>query len=353
MKIISIVGNRPQFIKEAMVHKSLLAFNIPEIIVHSGQHYDVNMSDIFFSSLGISTPDYFLKVGAGSHSEVTAKVMVEFEKVVREVKPTAILVYGDTNTTLAGALVAAKEKIPLAHVEAGIRMKPKTMPEEINRVVTDRISDFLFCPCEAAVQKLKEEKNGGKIYMVGDVHYDLFVEMKKNFSRRVFDELGLIEDKFILVTLHREANVDDKDQLKNILDSLKKVSRELEVVFPIHPRAKKRITEFNLESLLEGIRVIEPADYLDLMGLVLRSRLVVTDSGGLQKEAYFAGKRALVLLEDPGWRELVDGGWNKLCEPSNLGRLVFEDYSFSPTEEVYGDGSAAKKIAEILGKELR
>lgn len=353
MRVVSLVGNRPQFIKEATLHKHFQNSSISEVIVHSGQHYDANMSDVFFSVLGIKEPDYLLKVGGGTHAEVTGKIMIEFEKAVKEIKPSAILVYGDTNTTLAGALVAAKEKIPLAHVEAGIRMVPKTMPEEVNRVLTDRVSDLLFCPSESSAEALRREGITGKIYMVGDVHYDLFLEMRSQFSDKTFTDLGLKEGEFILVTIHREANVDVDGRLKEILISLQKLSKKLKVVFPIHPRTKKRISEFGIDSLLEGITIIEPVDYLELMGLVERSKIIVTDSGGLQKEAYFAGKRAVVLLEDPGWREIVECGWNKLSEPSNLENMVFDNYSGTAPQGLYGSGDAAKRIVEILEKELR
>ena len=347
-KVLSIVGARPQFIKEAVLHKEFEKAGIKEILVHSGQHYDANMSDVFFEVLGIRQPDYFLNVGSGNHGEMTGKIMIGFEKIVLSEKPDVILVYGDTNTTLAGAIVGAKLKIPVAHVEAGIRQEPKDMPEEINRVLTDHVSRYLFCPTKQAVDNLAKENITNGVYFVGDVMYDLFLLMEKDFKYDVFKELNLTEGEFVLVTLHRDFNVDNREKLAKILGQLSKVSEKIQVVFPMHPRTKKRVVEFGLQGYLDGITVIEPIDYLNLMGLTKRSWKVITDSGGLQKEAYFAGKQAVVVMPDTGWRELVETGWNVLADEDNLYEKVFEDKKCDYPTGMYGNGDCAKKIVEIL-----
>ncbi|MGC8819645.1 MAG: non-hydrolyzing UDP-N-acetylglucosamine 2-epimerase [Fervidobacterium sp.] len=348
MKILSLVGARPQFIKEAVIHEEFRNYGITEVLVHSGQHYDFNMSDVFFKVLNIKRPDYFLNVGSGLHGEMTGKIMIEFEKVVLKEEPDIILVYGDTNTTLAGAVVGAKLKIPVAHVEAGIRQEPKDMPEEINRVLTDRVSSLLFCPSQCAVDNLKKEGLTNGVYFVGDVMYDLYLRMEPFFSYEVFERLNLTENEYIAMTLHRDFNVDDRENLKKILEQVEKIAREIPIVFPIHPRTRKRIVEYRLEKYLNNIMVTEPIDYLNLMGLVKKSWKVITDSGGLQKEAYFAKKQAIVLMPDTGWRELIEVKWNKLANVENLYQLSMEDVFGSYPENLYGDGKAGKKIAQIL-----
>lgn len=349
MKVMSLIGARPQFIKEAILHKEFSKAGIEEILVHSGQHYDFNMSDIFFQVLNIRKPDYYLGVGSGSHGEMTGKIMIEFEKIVLKEKPDMIVVYGDTNTTLAGAIVGAKLKIPIAHVEAGIRQKPKDMPEEINRVLTDHVSQLLFCPSQLAVENLRKEGITEGIYFVGDVMYDLFLKMKHMFRCDVFEKLNLRENKYVVCTLHRDFNTDVVERLREILRQLNKLSTQIKVVFPIHPRTVKKIKEFGFEKYLDGIATIEPIDYLNMMGLVERSKCVITDSGGLQKEAYWSGKRAIVLMPDTGWRELVELGWNVLSEPGEIVEK-FECISkhMNTPENVYGNGNAGERIVEKL-----
>ncbi|MDN5337925.1 MAG: UDP-GlcNAc3NAcA epimerase [Thermotogaceae bacterium] len=350
MKVLSLVGARPQIIKEAVLHRRFKESGIEEILVHSGQHYDYNMSDVFFEVLKIRKPDYNLNVGSGTHGEMTGKIMIEFEKVLLREKPDLVLVYGDTNTTLAGAIVGAKLKIPVAHVEAGIRQKPKDMPEEINRVLTDHVSTLLFCPSQLAVENLKREGITEGVFFVGDVMYDLFLEMENMFKYDVFEELKSKENDYVLVTLHRDFNVDDPLKLKKILFHLNRISREKRVVFPIHPRTKRRVKEFGLEGFLEGIEVIDPVDYLNLMGLVKKYWKVVTDSGGLQKEAYFSRKQAVVVMPDTGWRELVEAGWNRLASAENLFETVMEERESDYPNNLYGDGNAAKRIVEVIKK---
>jgi len=350
MKFLSLVGARPQFIKEAVLHKEFEKAGVQEVLVHSGQHYDFNMSDVFFEVLDIRKPDYYLNVGSGLHGEMTGKIMIEFERVVLEEKPDVIVVYGDTNTTLAGAIVGAKLKIPVAHVEAGLRQEPKDMPEEINRVLTDRISKYLFCPSQLSVENLKKEGIVDGVYFTGDVMYDLFLMMEPMFKYDAFELLGLEEGKYIVMTLHRDFNVDNKEKFEKILSEVSKVAEKIKVVFPVHPRTRKRISEFGLDGYLKNVTVIDPIDYLNLMGLVKKSWKVITDSGGLQKEAYFAGKRAVVVMPDTGWRELVETGWNVLADGEGIYEAVFSSQERPYPTGLYGNGDAGKRMVEILLK---
>ncbi len=350
MRVMSIVGARPQFIKETIVHRAFGECGIDEIIVNTGQHYDYNMSEVFFGTLQIRMPDYDLNVGSGSHGEMTGRIMIECEKVVAQAKPDLVMVYGDTNTTLGGALVAAKMKIPVAHVEAGIRMLPKTMPEEINRVVVDSVSDHLFCASAHSVKNLARENVRGKVYFTGDVMYDLFLKMEGLFRYELFDAMKLEEGAYVVVTLHRDYNVDDRVKLSGILNALNRLSRETSVVFPVHPRTRKRIAEFGLGDAVTGLRMIDPLDYLNIMGLVRRCRMVITDSGGLQKEAYFAGKYVAIMMPDTGWVELIENGCADLYDEEDIDRCL-ERATRRPASVagLYGGGDAGEKIARIIG----
>ena len=351
VKLISLIGARPQIIKEAILNQELEKEGIEEILVHSGQHYDFNMSDVFFKVLNIKKVSYNLGIGSGTHAEMTGKTMIEFEKVVLKERPDIILVYGDTNTTLAGALVGSKLKIPVAHVEAGIRQEPKDMPEEINRVLTDHVSKYLFCPSKLAMDNLKKENIKEGVYFTGDIMYDLFLKMKPYFDETIINKFSLEENKYVVTTIHRDFNTDNKSNLKAILKELDEISKEIKVVFPIHPRTKKRIEEFDLKQYTKNILMIEPLDYLSMMGLVQKSLFVITDSGGLQKEAYFAGKRAIVVMPDTGWRELTDAGWNILSRPGEIKdkmNCIINNTIDSKPKNIYGDGNAGKKIAGLI-----
>jgi UDP-GlcNAc3NAcA epimerase len=352
MKVISLVGGRPQFIKEAVLHQELKKTGIEEILVNSGQHYDYNMSDIFLETLNIGKPEYNLGVGPGIHGEMTGKIIIEFEKIVLQIKPNLIIVFGDTNTTLAGALVGAKIKIPVAHVEAGLRMLPKDMPEETNRVVADRVSSLLFCPSQLAVENLKKEGITKGAYLTGDITYDLFLKCKKHFKYEVFNDLKLKEGNFVVVTIHRDYNVDFKDKLSKILKELEKISRKYRVIIPIHPRTRKNIEKFNLTILTKNLTVIEPIDYFNLMGLVSKCSRVITDSGGLQKEAYYAKKPGFLVMPDPAWHELVKHKLNILCDENNLSYQVLKNHPYKYRANLYGDGKAGERIAMILEKVL-
>lgn len=353
--IISLVGAHPQFIKEAVIASEVHKTNAwNHILVHSGQHYDVNMSDLFFEELQIPTPKYFLEVGSSSHGKQTAAVLEKFEDILLQEKPDLVLVYGDTNTTVAGALAAAKLKIPVAHVEAGIRQHPKDMPEEINRVVTDHLSSLLFCCSELSRQNLKQENITKDIFISGDVMYDLFLRMKPRFLKdKMLQNLTLHEGEYILVTLHRDFNVDNKKSLLPILEGLNDYAKMtgLSIVFPMHPRTRKRIEEFDLATYLDSMNIVEPVGYLELMGLLEGCLKVVTDSGGLQKEAYFAQKQAAVVMPDTGWREIIESGWNQLVSANKARELlpqILQSNSPQYPQNLYGTGEAAQSIVKSI-----
>lgn len=359
MKIISLVGARPQFIKEALVGEVARNMQAWEhVLVHSGQHYDVNMSDVFFQELGIPEPKYHLGVGSGLHGSMTASALTAMENVLIEERADALLVYGDTNTTLAGALAAAKLGIPIIHVEAGIRMEPKTMPEEINRVLTDRISSVMCCCSTLAVENLLKEGLTQGVYLTGDVMYDLFLRFKHLFeSRETITNLGLEPGRFIIATLHRDYNVDKQESLHECLHGLTCLAEETnhKVLLPLHPRTRKNIEKFNLQTVARTLNLINPIGYIDLMALVQTAAFVITDSGGLQKEAYYAKKRCVVIMPDTGWRELTDCGWNILVEPSAKaivqGGIEALASGHTP-ENIYGDGKAAERIVQIVLEDL-
>ena len=356
MKIISLVGARPQFIKEAVLNSAVRESSAwDHIVVHSGQHYDDNMSNIFFDELGIVAPKYNLNIGSGNHGKMTAMALSGFEEVLIKEQPDKVIVYGDTNTTLAGALAAAKLKIPVAHVESGLRQEPRDMPEEINRVLTDRISKWLFCCSAIGVKNLESEGITSGVHMVGDIMYDLYLKMQSRFSSSVFDKLGLSDAPYILVTLHRDFNVDKEEYLRNILNGLFDYSKfmNLQVVFSVHPRTMARIESFGMKNMISSWIKIEPVGYLELMGLLQNCVFVATDSGGLQKEAWFAKKRAAVIMPDTSWRELTDYGWNILIQADDVDFSARLKQLSKPTvypDNIYGDGKTAKRIVYELSK---
>lgn len=352
MKVLSIVGARPQFVKEAVIYKAFKEKGINEILLHTGQHYDQNMSEIFFNILDIKKPEYNLGIGSGTHAYQTGKAMMGIEDICFKEKPDCILVFGYTNATLAGAIVGAKLKIPIAHVEAGLRQEPRYMPEETNRVLTDRISQFLFCPTELAIQNLKNENRTEGVYFVGDVMYDLFLKVKKSINLDgPLSKFNLEKKNYRILTLHRDFNTDDKKRFENILKAIKIISDKETVLFPIHPRTRKCITEYGFENYISSCKVVDPVGYTDLVSLLCNSKGVITDSGGLQKEAYFAGVPATILMRDTGWMELVDMGWNCLVD-DNTDLIMEKGLNHAPVmnEEklLYGRGIAGEEIADIL-----
>ena len=363
MKILSLVGARPQFVKEALVSAAAREAGAWEhVVVHSGQHYDFNMSDVFFEELGLIEPRHHLRIGSGSHAEMSAAALTAMEKVLLEEKPRALMVYGDTNTTLAGALAAVKLHIPVIHVEAGIRQEPRTMPEEINRRLTDHaaaLSGGLFSCCSASAEEnLKNEGIREGIQVSGDVMLDLFEKMRPSLRpEETCRKYGLSPDRFILATLHRDFNVDHPETLLPILAGLRKFSEQsgLRVFFPAHPRTVKRLREFGHDREASGFTWAAPLGYLDLMSLVPACRLVATDSGGLQKEAFYGGKRALVLMPDTGWREITACGWNLLAGPSEeqITERCAELLKPHPYPgKLYGTGDAAPRLVEFVREKL-
>lgn len=353
-KVVSIVGARPQFIKAAVVSRVLRTTpGLREVLVHTGQHYDDNMSRVFFEELEIPEPDYHLGIGGGTHGQNTGRMLEAIERVLFEEKPDWVLVYGDTDSTLAGALAAAKLHIPVAHVEAGLRSFNRRMPEEINRVLTDHISDLLFAPTETAVKNLlREGISPDKIHLVGDVMYDaaLYYGEKAEKHSQILKRLGLVPKGYILATVHRAENTDDPNRLRVILEALAEVHREVPVVFPVHPRTRKRAEEFGLLHFLARVLAMAPAGYLDMVMLEKNARLIATDSGGVQKEAFFYRVPCVTLRNETEWGELVELKWNRLCPPAtslSLARCLL-DVWFGSQAHPYGQGRAAEKIVSAL-----
>ncbi len=349
MKIASVVGARPQFIKAAPVSREIREHN-EEILVHTGQHYDENMSEVFFQVLEIPTPDYNLGVGSGSHAVQTAEMMKGLEEVFAKERPDFVLVYGDTNSTIAGALTAAKSGLPLGHVEAGLRSYNRTMPEEINRVVTDHLSTVVFAPTETAVENLAREGITRGVHMVGDVMYDVALQMAQPArARGVLKRHGLTAGDYLLATVHRPSNADDRENLASIVEALTDCGRT--VVFPVHPRTRKNLEAFGLwDALSAKVKVLPPVDYLDFLGLLMDAAKVVTDSGGVQKEAYFFGVPCVTLRDETEWIETVEDGWNALVGTDTEDILhAIEHFNPSGTKsKSFGDGHAAERIAAVI-----
>jgi len=358
-KILSIVGARPQFIKASMVLKKIIEISITHVMVHTGQHYDSNMSDVFFKELNINPPDFHLGIGSGNHGEQTGKMLIEIEKVLLQEKPNLVIVYGDTNSTLAGALATSKLKIRLAHVEAGLRSFNKHMPEEINRVVTDHISDLLFAPTLNAVENLKKESITQNVFNTGDVMLDIAFEMSKRQKPQeemILNKYELKKSNYILATIHREDNTNKKKNLLNIIDALKHIAEDgIKVFFPVHPRTKKYIKKYNLlqRDNSKNLVLNEPVSYGDMIVLEKNARVVLTDSGGVQKEAYFFKRPAVIPREETEWVEIVEAGWNILtgAEKQMIIEAILHLWDkdhFETWQNFYGDGNASVKISRII-----
>lgn len=353
MKILSVVGARPNFIKLAAV-ASLFKERFQHVIVHTGQHYDYEMSKIFFDQLSIPEPDYHLGVGNGSHAYQTGEMMKRTENVLMKERPALVVVYGDTNSTLAGALASVKAGFKVAHVEAGLRSFELEMPEEINRRVVDQISHLLFAPTQVAIENLKKESVMGKVFLTGDVHADMLFKWMDVAKRSsvAFERLPLNKGEYIVVTIHRIENVENPYRLKNILTSLKKLSEHYKIVFPVHPRTNIRIAELGLRYLIEDPNIIltKPLGYIDFIKLVASSNKVLTDSGGVQREAYLLRKPVIVLRDRTEWVELVEKGWVLLLNPVHDININFI-LDFNPSnypEGLLGDGRASERIARIV-----
>lgn len=356
-KILTVLGARPQFIKASVVsHAIARSGSLSEVVVHTGQHFDANMSDVFFAELGMRKPDHFLDIHGGTHGAMTGRMLVEVERVLLQEKPDAVLVYGDTNSTLAGALAAVKLHIPVAHVEAGLRSFNMAMPEEVNRILTDRISRWLFTPTEAAAMHLRQECVASEnIIPVGDVMLDVALHHGSRVHAQggTLDRLNLQPGSFILATVHRAENADDPKRLTAIIEAFAEVAGQVPVLWPLHPRTRAVLqTMPHWEALNQRVRLIEPVGYLEMVQLEKYAALIVTDSGGVQKEAFFHGVPCVTLRDETEWVELVAAGWNLLLPPTStlglasgiLSRVGTKGQPVSP----YGQGDASERIVASL-----
>jgi UDP-GlcNAc3NAcA epimerase len=351
-KIFTVVGARPQFIKAAVVSRAFSRIQgISEVLVHTGQHYDANMSNVFFEELHIPKPNHHLGVGGGTHGQNTGRMLEKLEILMREEKPNWVLVYGDTDSTLAGALAASKLHIPVAHVEAGLRSFNRRMPEEINRVLTDHISSVLFAPTEVAMGHLKKEGVASElIQIVGDVMFDAALFYKERAKPPLISNFsGLNPETYVLCTVHRAENTDDADRMRAILDGLAR--SPFPVVFPIHPRTRSRLAQMKL-SIPSNVQIIDPVSYLEMIWLEMNCHLVITDSGGMQKEAYFHNKPCITMRDETEWSELIDLGVNQLVGVNSKLIALSLNSTVSPNflknRYLYGTGQAGLKIANYL-----
>ncbi len=349
--ITHIVGNRPQFVKLAPLYHALEKAGYEQNIIHSGQHYDENMSDVFFEELAIPAPYVNLQAGGGSHAQMTAKAMVGIERELMEKKPNLVILYGDTNTTMAGALVAAKLCIPIAHVEAGPRMHCKENPEECNRVVTDHLSDILFSPDEQSIKNLRLEGLHEKAHMTGDIMYDTYLEITDKMEQTPQEE------EVIVMTWHRQENTSSKERMESILHLVEALGEK--VICPLHPRTRKCLTEYGLweqAEAIDNLEIIEPVGYVEMVALMQRAKLILTDSGGVSKESSFAGAKCLFMMDVDIWKDLVNIDWIRKVNPQNKesleAALAFaKEAEHIPQDErprFYGDGHAADKMVKAL-----
>lgn len=358
MKIVTIVGARPQFIKAAPVSKALQQAGHQELILHTGQHYNYQMSRIFFDELGISEPKVNLEVGSGLHGWQTGHMLTGIEEVLVSENPSWVLVYGDTNSTLAGALAACKLHIPLAHVEAGLRSFNRKMPEEHNRVLTDHCSDLLLCPTQTAVNNLAKEGLTQNVHLVGDTMYDAVLQFSEIARQRstILQDLHLQPKTYYLATVHRPYNTDRPEHLGNILHAFLELGET--IIFPVHPRTRRKIAELPESPLIlygtNNIHMIDPVGYLDMLTLERNARAILTDSGGMQKEAYFLGVPCVTLRPETEWVETVAMGWNILvgCDPKRIVEAVHMTKPSVNSPPLYGDGNAAGSIERCLNTEM-
>ncbi|MDB4334818.1 UDP-N-acetylglucosamine 2-epimerase (non-hydrolyzing) [bacterium] len=377
MKIFNIVGARPQIIKSAALSRSIqqkFDGQIEDLRIHTGQHYDANMSEIFFTELKIPKPHYNLQIGSGSHAEQTAGIMVKMEELIEKENPTAIVIYGDTNSTIAAALAASKNHVPVVHIESGMRSFNKSMPEEVNRVLSDHISTLLFTPTETGYKNLLNEgfKEGNKIpftidkpgvYHCGDIMYDnslYFSKMAENTSQ-ILKSHNLHDNQFVLFTMHRPANTDDSQRLKDIIQAVFEIAEtnQIKVVFPVHPRTRKCISSLESDiwdkmTLSPWMIIIEPVGFLDIIALESNARLTITDSGGVQKESYFFKRPCLVLRNETEWVEIIDEGAGMLVDADRQNILdgynYYNENSKIEYPNVFGDGDAATFICDVICK---
>lgn len=343
MKVVTIVGARPQFVKAAAVSRAIAArTNLEEVLVHTGQHFDANMSDIFFQELQIPEPRYNLGIQGGGHGAMTGRMLERIEDVILNENPEMLLVYGDTNSTIAGALAAAKLHVPVAHIEAGLRSFNRRMPEETNRVLTDHISTLLLCPTELAVRNLAAEGIENGVHQVGDVMFDATLHARRVAAGKsdIRTRLGVEGISYSVATVHRAENTNDPNTFKEVIDYLKKAALQRAVVLPVHPRTRAAADRFGIG--FEGLITSEPLSYMDMTCLVAGADEVLTDSGGLQKEAYFHRKPCITLRDETEWMETIEAGWNRLWKHSDT-------YAEQREIKEYGNGNAAERVVDILG----
>ena len=362
-RVLTILGARPQFVKAAVVSRALAEVGVPERIVHTGQHYDAEMSEVFFRELGIPAPVRNLGIGGGGHGEQTGAMLAAAERAILDEpeRPDWVLVYGDTNSTLAGALAAAKLHVPVAHVEAGLRSRNRKMPEEINRIVVDHLSALLLCPTKDAVANLCREGIGGpgmtasRVEQVGDVMHDATIIFGRVATERSTapKRLGVVGGGHLLVTVHRAENTDHTDRLRVIVEAVRELSRSMHVVWPVHPRSRAALARLGLGAGdgSHGLRLCDPVGYLDMLALERNARCILTDSGGVQKEAFFSRVPCVTVRDETEWVELVRGGWNVVVSPTHMEPIVTAVRAArtgDPSLRPYGDGDAARRIALIL-----
>lgn len=358
MKVTTIIGTRPEFVQIGPLSKSLRAMGHTEILVNTGQHYDDNMSQIFFRELDLPQPDINLEVGSGSHAQQTGEMMIRVEDVLLREKPDYVVVYGDTNSTVAGALVAAKLHIPIVHVESGLRSFDRRMPEEINRVTTDHLSDILFAPTHKAIQNLEAEGITRGVYNIGDVRVDVLANMKPRIEERIkslSEQINLSKGvDYILATIHRAENTDNEIRLRQILETLNHL--DIPVVLPVHPRLRKMMQVYQLE-FSDVVHAIEPVGFFDMMTLLHGCKIVVTDSGGLQKESYMMERPTITLRDSTEWIETVDSGWNQLSEttPAEFETALALALGDKPNSHpsFYGEFGVGKRMVQILAESIQ
>jgi len=349
VKIAIIIGARPNFIKAAPLIDAFKKYpQLRPIIIHTGQHYDFLMSQVFFKELQIPKPNYCLDIGSGQPAWQTGQMLIKLEEIFLKTKPDLVMVIGDTTSTLAGALTTAKLNLPIAHVEAGLRSYNRQMPEEINRVLTDHLSDLLFCPTSTAVKNLKKEGITKGVYLVGDVMYDVFLQSRAKIKQsEILQKLNLTPKQYLLLTIHRAGTADDPKILKNILQAINKSN--IKTIFPVHPRTRKQFSSVTIKQF-SNIEFIEPVGYLDMLSLETNAQLILTDSGGVQKEAYWARVPCITLRDETEWVETVTSGWNVLVG-SDSHKILYAIKNFRPNRKLvnyYGDGRSALNIIKKL-----